>query len=929
MTEAAAQLAQAIREQRRIVIFGDYDVDGLTATAIMILFLREFACNAEAVIPHRLDEGYGLTEAALQRVCELAPELVVTVDCGVSSAAEVELLASRGIATIITDHHEPSGNLPGKALAVTNPKLDANSQYGILAGAGVALKLTQATGRLLGKPDLWLQYTDLATLGTIADVMPLLNCNRALVQEGLLRFVRNPRPGIQALNNYSGEQHSLKSEDLSFGLIPRLNAAGRMDDPALALELLLCSNPLEAKILAERLDSLNTLRRQTEQELTQEAMLQAQSLPAGARVLIAAGRGWHDGVRGIVASRLARNCGLPTIVFSVEGQLATGSGRSVGDINLFAAVQSCANMLERFGGHAGAVGVTVASEKLPQFTQQLNNYIAALPPEQFLTPLNIDAQIRPEELTLTAVQELQMLEPLGHGNPQPCLMLGNVQAISARRVGEKANHLSFTITAKADAAAAGSKELQLNAIWFNCPPPEDPIAQAIEVNGNPIDLACTLQIDEWRGRSTVKLRVQAVRLCTSSIQSFASQFITRSLGAKASLHQAQAQTLDNLAAGQSTLAIMATGRGKSLIFQIMAAWLADKTVATKAGQPTRGTVIVYPLCALLNDQYFHLCQALEPLGLSVQRLCGQTARAERAAILAGYREGRVQVLLTTPEYLAFNRSDFAGETNTGLLVFDEAHHIATSSSTHRPVYARAGELAELFSQATILALSATAGDKHAGLICSELGIKTLVRDNSTRENLQLVDRRNLNERTAYLASQINASKRSIVYVNSRATTMQLTKDLRKLLPEMGERIVFYHAGLTREDRLRVEAAFRQGDATTIVATSAFGEGVNIASIRDVFLYHLPFAAVDLNQLSGRAGRDGLPAFVHLLYGLDDVDINRGILEAVGQTAQDQEAQAEALQQQQVFESFKDWALGSEALRIQQMIQGPILPKSAS
>ncbi|MDR2108001.1 MAG: DEAD/DEAH box helicase [Coriobacteriales bacterium] len=968
MTEAAAALAQAVRDKRRLAVFGDYDVDGLVSSAIMLLFLRRLGAVVEAVIPHRLDEGYGLTEAALERVYQLEPELVITVDSGITSIEEVRQLKEHGVETIVTDHHEPTGVLP-QALAVTDPKLDPQCEFGILAGAGVALKLVQATGALLGQPTSWLEYTDLAALGTIADVMSLRGANRALVQEGLLRLVRSPRPGIEALlrlvsrraGNGNGSAPAtaatsagpasgatampapLKALDLSFGLIPRLNAAGRMDDAALALDLLLCDNAGVAATLAERLDALNTLRRGTEQELSQAALAQTAEVSDDARVIIAAGENWHDGVRGIAASRLAHSRALPAIVFSLEDGMATGSGRSVGTVNLFKAVESCAPMLTRFGGHAAAVGVSLPADKLEAFTRQMQDYVAALPAEQFLTPLVIDSEADFADFTIQAIEELEMAEPFGKDNPQPHFMLADVGVYRVQRIGAQQNHLSFLARSSNSAA----RPQTLEAIWFNCPGVDDPLYVALASGEGRFDLAFTPEINEWRGRRSVKLHIRGVRLATgcasqapaaatasasaapapaaatptiasgTDIQTFAKAFLERTLGPDASLHAAQARSIANLANRRSTLTVMATGRGKSLIFQIAAAWLAC--------EQQRGTIIVFPLRALLNDQYFHLSESLSSLGLKVERLSGQTPGPERGRILNAYRSGEVSVLLTTPEYLAFNRRQFVQGDRTGLLVFDEAHHIATSGSAHRPVYARAGELRALFPEATVLALSATAGDAHAQRICAELGIAALVRDATTRPNLKLFDARGQRERVAYLAERLSDGVRSLIYVNARASAIELCKSLRRELPDFADKIVFYHAGMERADRLRIEQAYRQRQASTIVATSAFGEGVNIPDVRDVFLFHLPFAAVDLNQMSGRAGRDGQDSGVHLLYGADDVAINRAILEAALEDAQDEEAKAEAQAILNIFENFQLWALEAKAQRIEQMIRGPILP----
>jgi single-stranded-DNA-specific exonuclease len=318
---------------------------------------------------------------------------------------------------------------------------------------------------------------------------------------------------------------------------------------------------------------------------------------------------------------------------------------------------------------------------------------------------------------------------------------------------------------------------------------------------------------------------------------------------------------------------MATGRGKSLIFQVNA--IREALVNKKA------SIFIYPLRSLIADQVFHLSEMLRNFGLSCAALTGETPRDEREELYARLNGQRLQehpldIILTTPEFLDFNFQNIPSD-KVGFLVVDEAHHIAQAGEGHRSVYAHIGRIRQRYEQACVLATTATADVQTAHGIQSELGIKAIITDATVRENLEIDDQRGNTSRDYYIANMIAQCNKSIIYVNSRATAITLTRTLRKMLPQVGSRIIFYHAGLERDLRLRLEEAFRTGDATCVVSTSAFGEGINIPDISDVVLYHMPFSAIEFNQLSGRAGRNGEPACVHMLYGYDDTYINKSIL----------------------------------------------------
>ncbi|MDR3136904.1 MAG: single-stranded-DNA-specific exonuclease RecJ [Coriobacteriales bacterium] len=504
LEEVCEHLEAAIRQGRRILVFGDYDVDGITATALMVRVLRQLGNEPQVILPRREGEGYGLTEAALARIYQRAPEVVLTVDCGIAAAAEVAKLQQRGIEVLITDHHENSGALPLDTPLV-DPRLERGGVGGDLAGVGVALKLVALLGRRFGRPALWQNYLDLAALGTIADRMPLLDENRALVAAGLIQLNTATQPGIAALlQRFTPNATQLSATALSFGVIPRLNAAGRVYDPLVALDLLIEDDPRRVEATAQRLELLNQERRDRERQLLGLALEQAEQLPADRRVTIVGGEMWHEGVRGIVASRLAQRYALPAIVFSLENGLAIGSGRSVGQLNLHTALTELQDMFLRFGGHAGAVGITIKSQDLPQFNKRLEAALASLPLALFEATGELDghfaANAASQLLTIQAVEELEILEPFGRANPEPLYLVSGARVTKSRAVGAGQDHLAFK-------AACGLYEL--DAIWFNCPLLPDVLTSA---SACLYDLVVTPQLEEWHGRLNVKLHIQDAQL---------------------------------------------------------------------------------------------------------------------------------------------------------------------------------------------------------------------------------------------------------------------------------------------------------------------------------------------------------------------------------------------------------------------------------
>ena len=496
LSDVADALEAAVKRGDHILVFGDFDLDGISATTVLTRGLRALGAQATPFIPLRFEEGYALSQAAITRACSFGPDFIVTVDCGIACKAEAAAVVEAGLGLAITDHHEPVDLVP-EGVPVADPKCDANCPSSILAGVGVALKLVQVLGGRLGQPHLWRDFTDFATLGTVADLMPMRDENRALVSDGIARMNAAPRPCIAALRATSGAADKpVSATNLSFSVIPRLNAAGRMGDAQLALDLLMTDDFEEANRLATKLESVNDQRRAIEAELSEIAKAQAAEIYHGQRALVVSGESWHEGVKGIVASRLVNTYGVPSLLFTIDGDEARGSGRSVGQVSLFSAVESASDLLTRFGGHDAAVGVTLPADKLPEFERRLCAYMDALPEGAFHPLVEIDSCVSLDELTLDNVAQLDKLAPFGQEHPVPVYLARDVMLANCRAVGAEKNHFSCSLS---DGRAT------VSGIMFHCSDIESLMRTDSVVNA-----AFEVQIDEWRGRKSVKAMLQSL-----------------------------------------------------------------------------------------------------------------------------------------------------------------------------------------------------------------------------------------------------------------------------------------------------------------------------------------------------------------------------------------------------------------------------------
>lgn len=505
MEVAVSRLEEALAKGERIAVHGDYDVDGITGTALLVESLRAFGGAVEYHIPSRKTEGYGLSGVAINRAAQSGCSLVLSVDCGVSAVVEADLINELGLDLIVTDHHQAPEKLPA-CLALVNPHLPNNRfPWPNLAGVGVAFFLLLSLRRRLREngwfaertePDLR-QGLDLVALGTIADMVPLGGVNRLLVRFGLQLLEAGKRPGIAALKQVA-EVKKVTCGTVGFRLAPRLNAAGRLDDATLGVKLLLGAADDSTTELAAHLDRCNRERQQLEGQTLHEAIAAVEEGVAQKHSLVLAAEDWHPGVIGIVASRLVERYYRPTVMIALEGGAGKGSARSVHGFHLFAALGRAAHSLEGFGGHAAAAGLTIKAERVDEFREDFERVAAEeLSAEDLIPRLEYDGEVELLELEMSAVVQLAELAPFGIGNPQPSFVCRKLELISPQIVGGK--HLRFSVC---------SQGIQLGCIAFG-------MADRFDQLHGQIDLLFRPEINSFRGRDSVQLQVADFRASLS------------------------------------------------------------------------------------------------------------------------------------------------------------------------------------------------------------------------------------------------------------------------------------------------------------------------------------------------------------------------------------------------------------------------------
>jgi len=503
MTAAVELLLDALARGARIRVFGDYDTDGITATAVLTRALQKLGGQVDWYLPHRLDDGYGLNIAALTQAREEGVEVGITVDNGITAHAQLAHAAAIGLRMIVTDHHEPDGGLP-PAVAVLNPKrADDGYPYRDLAGVGVAFTLLRAICQARGlAPTVAAHFLDLVTLGTIADVAPLTGENRILVRHGLPQLtLLNKKVGLAALLRSIGINAGASCADVGFQIGPRLNAAGRIAHAAEALRLLLTNELTEAETLAAQLNAHNATRHEEELQTLEAALALAEAEDlARAKILVLTSPHWHPGVIGIVASRLVEKYHRPAVLIAVQDGVGKGSARARAPFHLWEALNQSAHLLQRFGGHRAAAGFEVRAEQIPALRDALLAYADTVLSDEDLTPLvEIDAWLDLDDITTGFAREVETLAPFGMGNAQPVFATADMLVQQCCRRGQDGSHLSLTLR-----AAPGGRTI--TAIWFR----HGEHAAQLRA-GDRVDAAYTVGLNCWQGITSAQLIVKDIR----------------------------------------------------------------------------------------------------------------------------------------------------------------------------------------------------------------------------------------------------------------------------------------------------------------------------------------------------------------------------------------------------------------------------------
>ena len=496
MEIAVDRIIRAIDNNEKIIIFGDYDVDGITSITVLKSFLEERGISVGQYIPNRLEEGYGLNKPAIDQIVKDNYDLMITVDCGISGIEEIDYANSLGLETIVTDHHEVGDSLP-KALAVVDAKRKDN-QYPCrdLAGVGVVFKLIQALGIKLGLDEKeYLKFLDIVCVGTISDIVPLVDENRVIAKLGLMLVEQTRNMGLKSLLISSGYKN-IDSNTISFGVAPRINACGRMGHADEALKLFLSKDIYEVNELTKRLNDYNKLRQDKEKAIYNDALKQIEEKKLDEKnAIIVGGENWHHGVIGIVSSKITELYFKPSILLCYEDDLAKGSGRSIPGFDLHEALMKCQDTIDRFGGHAMAIGITIKRDMFDKFSEKFEKIAKEAKTEEIIPVINIDAKINLNEISKETVRDLRQLEPFGEGNKTPIFVFKNLKIDSIRSLSE-GKHIKMTLK---------DGNVIVNAIGFNL----GHLADEYKI-GDKLDVAGTLEINTFNGVENLQINIKDV-----------------------------------------------------------------------------------------------------------------------------------------------------------------------------------------------------------------------------------------------------------------------------------------------------------------------------------------------------------------------------------------------------------------------------------
>ena len=493
MDKLVERIILAKDKKEKVAIYGDYDVDGITSITLMYSFLKDLGLDVEYYLPDRQEEGYGLNKNAILLLKEKGISLIITVDCGISAVDEVEYANSLGLDVCITDHHECSETLPN-AYSIVNPKRpDSKYPFNSLAGVGVSFKVLDAITKKLNMPqESYLKYLDVVAVGTIADIVPLVDENRIITANGLKMLQKTKNEGLKALMKVA-RIGTVDSDNVSFGLAPRINASGRMADATVAVKMLLSQNPMEAYNYAKVLDEQNILRQEVERKIYEEAIerIERESLNKRKSIVIE-GENWHQGVIGIVASKLTEKYLKPVILLTYEGNKTKGSGRIPQGISLYDALTECKEYLTAFGGHELAAGLTLETKNIPAFKEKFEETIVKMKSDDFIRNIDIDFEVYKKDMTFDSVAEIERLAPFGQKNKRPVFVYKNLKVVSVSTLKDN-KHLKFKLA---------DDNFTVDAIFFKAGDRRDEVRLS-----DKIDVVLTMNVNEFMGYKNIQFLV--------------------------------------------------------------------------------------------------------------------------------------------------------------------------------------------------------------------------------------------------------------------------------------------------------------------------------------------------------------------------------------------------------------------------------------
>lgn len=881
MKEAVGRLITALLQGEKIVIFGDYDVDGITGTSLLVRVLKQIGANVDYYIPSR-EEGYGLNLESIQRLALSEYSVLVTIDNGISSYQEVELAKSLGIDVIITDHHEPPDVIP-LACAVINPKLKScNYPCSFLSGVGVGFKLCQALAIKLDSEELTgyiNEQLDLVALGTIADIVPLLEENRAIAAQGLKKIKDTVNPGlIELLKITKLMGKEINSGHVGFVLGPRINAIGRLGDPMLGVELFTTNDPIRAAELANQLEVANRKRQMIEEIILNQAieMIEQDQLYQDYGIVLAS-KDWHPGIIGIVASKLVERYYRPIVLIAIQNEMGKASARSIRGLNLYKALTECSIHLKGYGGHAMAAGLTIEPEQISLFTEAFQQTVKALlSPDELIPSLKLDAEVDGKDLSPALLQELEQLEPHGIGNPRPHFSIYKVRH-EHRLVGANNQHLKLWVFAQ---------ENKIDAIGFSMAKRVRDLQENLH-----IDLAFTLNRNVWQGRESLQMVLSDI---SPTKKSFVDKLFEKTFGNGLDLKecipiesntkkdmlqyksiedfyhelkqtnflfsQVHDKTLKHLLDGKNILHV--SGIESLILITFLSYALHHAKTFNKI------SCFFYPLVSQVDQAYQPIKDFLQPFGVNVLKATGTSddfGRLEEAI-----RNQNLVILLLTPEYFENHLDKFKIlQKRVSFLVFNDPLQITFNPELQDDNLVKLNRIISFFENPQIFTHSLWASHEQMNEISTLLGIEEIINDCISAKPIKVIDQRNNSLKDAYLSKLIQRREKTVILVNNSEVSVKIAQKLRKILSDMEDQIVYYNSSLAQNVRKKITELFYQGELRVIVTTGILLKEVLISDIRNIVFYDVVDNLLNFYQLSALAGFNDAGGKIHLLFGEHD------------------------------------------------------------